>query len=245
MLTSKIWDKETNSLFDYETTEHIVSKLEINKSCHVMKANNKLYKIGENVQKDKMNNCEFVSKIKAHEDYYEIEIANENSEKPKEEVVEDEKPWMIIRYTFPSDSNGYRIKEGDYLKFGKIIFKAREIKIQETQKPFIETNRNRDRTMNLHNDNTDINHNNNYNLEGGTTNIFRRGLNPSVVPINRLSEVPPDDNRLNTDENVLTNNNNVNNHILNTNSISNPDIQTLGTTPLLLKNKKYNKIIYF
>ena len=93
----------------------------------------------------------------------------------------EEKPWLIVRYTFSDKEDGYKLREGDMLKFGKILFRVREIKIlEEVYK------RNSDRmkdktTVNVQN--ADVSDNPNL---GGTINIYHRALSNTANNMNNL-----------------------------------------------------------
>lgn len=41
----------------------------------------------------------------------------------------DEKSWLVIRHSFNKNKYGYKVKEGDFIKIGKVIFKIKESKV--------------------------------------------------------------------------------------------------------------------
>jgi hypothetical protein len=40
----------------------------------------------------------------------------------------DEKSWIVIKNMYTTDKEGYRLREGDVIKLGKVMFKVREMK---------------------------------------------------------------------------------------------------------------------
>lgn len=46
----------------------------------------------------------------------------------------DEKCWIVIKNTAFKDKIGYRLREGDVIKLGKVVFKIKEIRVDEKPK---------------------------------------------------------------------------------------------------------------
>lgn len=189
-IIAKVWDKETNCLFDYESPEHIISKLSVGQNCAIVKRENKL--VQTHIVNDrqlvtmfsKWSNSEYLGKVSASEDMYDINVKNMNEE--SDEPALEDKPWIVVRHTFHEHRYGYKIKENDILKFGKIIFKVREIKIQETGKQLINKLKEKQQITYYQHDNTHTDMQNNQ-FEGGTINIFRRGMASSITNLNAVT----------------------------------------------------------
>jgi hypothetical protein len=129
-----------------------------------------------NLPKLKHDDFEYIASIHSDKDLYDINFTNEErSHRVKNKLIPrslEEKPWLIVRYTYTDSENGYKLHEGDLLKFGKILFRVREIKIlSETAK--YKADRLKDKTTGNvpHGDVSD-----NHNLEGGTINIYHRAM---------------------------------------------------------------------
>jgi hypothetical protein len=56
-------------------------------------------------------------------DEYTIKFDEKNSN--------EEKGWMVVRNTYFKDKRGYRLKEGDVIKFGKVSFHVKELKTEK------------------------------------------------------------------------------------------------------------------
>lgn len=66
-------------------------------------------------------------------DYYYIEY-DEKLESYENTPSIDERMWMVIRNTNFKENEGYRLRDGDYMKLGKVIFKVKEIKVDSITK---------------------------------------------------------------------------------------------------------------
>jgi len=42
-----------------------------------------------------------------------------------------DKPWLITRHSFSTNNIGFKLHEGDMIKLGKIVFKVKEISIED------------------------------------------------------------------------------------------------------------------
>jgi hypothetical protein len=104
---------------------------------------------------------------------YDDEFENDKNSKTL-----DDKMWIVIKNTQFSENEGYRLRDGDIIKLGKVIFKVKEIKVdQKTRlKPDKMNKTNMINTMIANNNNlikdrtiADIRNNNNQN--SGRPNI--------------------------------------------------------------------------
>ena len=56
---------------------------------------------------------------------------NLNSDAPNKAKVADDMPFIIIRPTFSTFNEGFRLREGDLMKLGKQAYKIKEMKLKE------------------------------------------------------------------------------------------------------------------
>lgn len=129
-----------------------------------------------NLPKFKHDEFEYIASIHSDKDLYDLNFSNEErSHRLKNKLIPrslEEKPWLIVRYTYHESENGYKLHEGDLLKFGKILFKVREIKIlSENSKYSVDKLGLKDKT-NGNVPQADVSQN----LEGGTINIYHRAM---------------------------------------------------------------------
>ena len=130
-----------NSLFDYDTEEYHTNNFSINKNSIIWKNQDKVYHqiIKENNFPEIFpnNKSEFIAKITPLDDCFAIDLKNEfnfTDIKEGELKNKEEKPWMIIRHTYSRDKIGYKLKEGDFIRLGKVVFKIKEIQIEAPEK---------------------------------------------------------------------------------------------------------------
>ena len=140
-IKASIWNKDANSLFDYESENYIFSNLTVNKNSKIIKSG-KTIKVSTNTKNTNNNNAEsdfVVNILKEGLDNYMIQLDNDNSNNLSSSS-RDAKPWIIIRNGF--SSKGYRIRNGDYLKFGKVILFVKDIYKKESN---ANNNKNKDK----------------------------------------------------------------------------------------------------
>ena len=58
----------------------------------------------------------------------------EDLENDKNSKTIDDKIWIVIRNTNFKENEGYRLRDGDIIKLGKVIFKVKEIKVEAKHK---------------------------------------------------------------------------------------------------------------
>jgi len=122
------WNKDSNSLFDYEADEYIKSTLKVKKAGIMLRKDKQLQFL------DKNKLCEngissFVAKCEKKNDLFEMDFDEENDKYLPKNI--EEKPWIIIRHTSFSNKYGYRLKVGNIIRFGKSIFKITELKSKD------------------------------------------------------------------------------------------------------------------
>jgi len=66
-------------------------------------------------------------------DEYNIKY-DEELESDKNSKALDDKMWIVIKNTNFTENEGYRLRDGDVIKLGKVIFKVKEIKVDQKTK---------------------------------------------------------------------------------------------------------------
>ena len=131
--------KISNFLFDYESNEYLISSKKINTDCFLMKNENEvkfiLKKNGEEEQIENelstygdSNYLGYINKTNKEEYFWNYNPHKIYSLKKSYESLD----WLVIGKTYFSNQNKpnsfYKLRTGDLIKFGKIIFLVREIK---------------------------------------------------------------------------------------------------------------------
>lgn len=126
-----MWNKDSNSLFDYETNDYDISKIQINSGGSLRRNDKKLMFLSDSKLGEVRPRFGFMTSISAKEDAYELCF----DEAIHTECITDkgmvDNPWLIIRHTHFPQNKGYKIREGNILKLGKVIFKVKEINIKD------------------------------------------------------------------------------------------------------------------
>ena len=111
-MTSHIWNKESNQLFDYESSDYTISSLEINKNCTILKKNKNII-LDYKIKKTETSICT-------------INIKGDNyTLKPHELDY-----WIIINNT-EFNNSGYKLNLNDTIRLGKVILKVKEINLNK------------------------------------------------------------------------------------------------------------------
>ncbi len=150
-------------LFDYDAGDYQTSSLKIRKSGYIHRKDNRL----EFSEKTKISeDCIKIAKLNINNDIYELDIDNPQK-------TEDDIPWIVIKHTNFTNKNGYRLKVGNIIRFGKSIFRITEIKNNEERN----FRKFRDRTVGEHreepqpNEYTDNNGNSHTDLGQSNSNV--------------------------------------------------------------------------
>ncbi len=161
----EVWNKDSNFLFDYESSEYLISSKKINTECFLMKNENEvkfiLKKNGKEEQIEKelstygdSNYLGYINKTNKEEYFWNYNPFKIYSLKKSYESLD----WLVIGRTYFSKQNKpnsfYKLRTGDLIKFGKIIFLVREIKNSKTKENIL--NR---KTTNYYGNETSINAN--------------------------------------------------------------------------------------
>ena len=139
----EVWNKDSNYLFDYESNEYSISSKTINTECYLMKNENDVkYIIKKNIEEQQLENesiygdskyLGYINKTNKEEYFWNYNPYKIKSLKRSYESLD----WLVIGKTFFSKQNKpntyYKLRKGDLIKFGKIIFLVREIKNTKTK----------------------------------------------------------------------------------------------------------------
>lgn len=108
----------------------MTSKISINNSGYLLKNDKKLIYVQNDSQymQERSNNS-FVGKITSKKDIFDLNMEDE-LETNIDRQLED-RAWLIVRHSYFKDKKGYKIREGDIMKLGKVMFKVKEVKIKE------------------------------------------------------------------------------------------------------------------
>ena len=121
---SNICQNENNLLFDYDSKDYYSFSLSIKGNGFLIKKRNKLT---FTTKREELNKDTYVASIRKNEDEFYINTEEELKNPLYDKNLED-KLWIVLRNTKFKDDLGYRLREGDKIKFGK-VFLSRANKI--------------------------------------------------------------------------------------------------------------------
>jgi hypothetical protein len=130
VVNSHYWNKDSNSLFDYEADEYTSSAAKITRNGYIIRKDKDI-DFYDKIPKDKVNNT-LVAKCQVRNDSFDIDFDDDCDLASVKSI--DEKPWLIIRHTGFVGKTGYKIRENDILRLGKSMFKVLEIHIKKERK---------------------------------------------------------------------------------------------------------------
>jgi hypothetical protein len=120
---SNICQNENNLLFDYDSKDYYSFSLSIKGNGFLIKKRNKLT---FTTKREELNKDTYVASIRKNEDEFYINTEEELKNPLYDKNLED-KLWIVLRNTKFKDDLGYRLREGDKIKFGKVVFKVCEL----------------------------------------------------------------------------------------------------------------------
>jgi hypothetical protein len=120
-INSTVWNRESNSLFDYETEDYHLSNCEINRSGFLFRLNKKIAfaRICEN-----KSSC-YLASVKVSNNDFIIRVEERFLTDTQKDFNDN---WIVIRHTYFKDEFGYKLREGDVIKFGKVIFRVCQVR---------------------------------------------------------------------------------------------------------------------
>ena len=128
-MSSHSWNKDSNLLFDYESSDYYLYNQTVDKGG-ILTRNGKKFDFLPKTKKRQEN---YMGTISHKGDQYYIEY-DEKLESEENIPSLDEKMWIVIRNTQFKENEGYRLRDGDLMKLGKVIFKVKEIKVESSNK---------------------------------------------------------------------------------------------------------------
>ena len=163
-IISNTWIKDSNDLFDYESSEILRQEFNINTPCSFHRNKNQIEiqdkELNETLNPVQQGESLFnIDKIKNDYFFKSNSLISPNNIKIKE-TPEKENIWISLNfYNNQKLYNGYFINQGDLIKIGKVMFKIKEIKLEKENNKYVKNN-----FLNCNKKTTLLN-NNNLNLE--------------------------------------------------------------------------------
>jgi hypothetical protein len=131
-ITSHFWKKDTNSLYDYDTTDLTTSMIKIKKKCQLFQ-NGKYLKAVQDSNSIEEKSPYYIGNIYMDSDIknsFKFKVQDDLYIKPPEcnpKVSSDN--WLILRHTYSKNDVGFQLREGVMIKLGKVVFKVREVSV--------------------------------------------------------------------------------------------------------------------
>ena len=171
------WNKETNYLFDFNSSESEISVFKTKVSGNIIRNNNEILFVNFNKSNNYLNN-KFWSNL------WQIQFFKDETQLIIPENQQD-KTYLTIKHSFKNEEgySGYKIKIGDNIKFGKMTIICKEIKINNNYDDKVSI---KEKTIpdNVLDEN---NHNNlNLMLSQNNANIINN-LNTDLLNVNSVS----------------------------------------------------------
>jgi len=132
---SNIWIKESNELFDYESSEKLKQELIINTSCSFYRNKNQIEYIerdlNETLNPIQQGEVLFYINKKYNDFIFSSHSFISPSTLNLKEKPNIDKTWISLKNykNYNNNYKGYSLSQGDLIKLGRVIFKIREIKI--------------------------------------------------------------------------------------------------------------------
>ncbi|CAK88850.1 unnamed protein product (macronuclear) [Paramecium tetraurelia] len=128
------WNRDSHGLFDYENKNVIKGQIKANTQLMRLirqKENIKIIQTKEELQQFQ-NQPDVIELLKLTRQFskYQVESSLRVSKAEDQEGLNDNCPWIVVKSTKSqlSDGQGYDLREGDYVKLGRVRFRIREIK---------------------------------------------------------------------------------------------------------------------
>ena len=138
-IKTETWYKDSYELIDYETHELFFSSFEVNKSGFIFRNGNEITfddKFDENKK-------ELLLQINKNEDSNYEFIRNECQFDDNNLIKSLNTCWFLFKRSRMGDfAIKYKVNEGDILRFGRVIIRIKEIKINKNKKEIVNNNEN-------------------------------------------------------------------------------------------------------
>ncbi|CAD8093378.1 unnamed protein product [Paramecium sonneborni] len=128
------WNRDSHGLFDYENKNVIKGQIKTNTQLMRLirqKENIKIIQTKEELQQFQ-NQPDVIELLKLTRQFskYQVESSLKTQKTEDQEGLNDNCPWIVVKSTKSqlTDGQGYDLKEGDYVKLGRVRFRIREIK---------------------------------------------------------------------------------------------------------------------
>ena len=169
-MTSQFWNKESNNLFDYDSTEAYKREFSFNVDTLVIKrGSSDILTVEPRERHVFPENWIDILSFKINKDSA-ILIGIPNN---------IDKVFMTIKHTFKNENlfqNGFKIKEGDVLKFGKMIAIVKEMNLFNKSEQLNMSKAKEKTICENNNDNLEIR---GHNIDSNNNLILRQNQNPN------------------------------------------------------------------
>lgn len=130
-IISHFWRKESNSLFDYETTDMTTSNINTSNNCLVFYEGHVIRKVKDRVRQKSLN---YLITVLGGEQEYKLKI-DDGYYSPgvdcNPRINSDN--WVVIRHTVLDEENGFELAVGSTIKLGKVIFKVKDVFVESAK----------------------------------------------------------------------------------------------------------------
>jgi len=131
-LKAKTWIRDSYGLYDYETKNYFSHSLIINTPGKIIRNNNEIIFVPSGTQNKSGNVNEDQNEILATIGEISGEIAINADPAIKEEI---DKLWQVVyKGADEGEKKGYQLKVGDVIKLGRIMFRVKQIKLEDKEK---------------------------------------------------------------------------------------------------------------
>ncbi|KAM3145615.1 hypothetical protein pb186bvf_002389 [Paramecium bursaria] len=130
------WNKDSHGLFDYENKNIVKGQIKTNSAIVKMIRQKEAIKIVQTSEEAKaiLHQDDVTDLIKLHkkQQKYLLEYAHKQQFEEDQEGLQDSCAWIVVKTVKGKFSDsGYDLKEGDYIKLGRVRFRIREIRISD------------------------------------------------------------------------------------------------------------------
>ena len=117
------WEKEDNLLYDYDSRDYLRTEFSLKSNCFLTKRDKKILFTSN---REDLEGREYIASIRKKGQDYFINNDEENRNSKFEKSLAD-KLWIVVRNTKYKNDLGYRLRQGDNIKLGRIILKVCEL----------------------------------------------------------------------------------------------------------------------
>lgn len=116
-ITTLTWNRETHGLFDYESKSLHKNFIKVSDSCNIFRTKDYCY----NKETENILGSSLLLKLEKRNFDYQVTLADDNI---------SSKMWLVIKDVKKRSSLGYKLKEGDWIKIGRVKMRVQKICMQ-------------------------------------------------------------------------------------------------------------------